>query len=141
MDADLTRFVEAQDPIREQITAELAGGQKRSHWMWFVFPQLIGLGHSPMARKYAIKDMAQARRYLADPVLGERLRLDVRLMLSHKDKTALRILRSPDDLKFRSCLTLFHAAASDHSDSAVFAEALEQFYDGEPDARTLALLG
>ncbi|MDF2114919.1 DUF1810 domain-containing protein [Roseiarcaceae bacterium H3SJ34-1] len=141
MDADLIKFVEAQNPIREQITAELADGQKRSHWMWFVFPQLVGLGHSTMARQYAIKDMAQAQRYLADPVLGERLRLDVRLMLSHKDKTALRILGSPDDLKFRSCLTLFQAAAFEQSDNALFAKALEQFCDGEPDARTLELLG
>lgn len=141
MDADLTRFVEAQAPIRERITAELTDGQKRTHWMWFVFPQLIGLGHSSMAQRYAIKDIAHARRYLADPVLGERLRLDVGLMLSHKGKSALQILGSPDDLKFCSCLTLFHAAASGQSDSALFAEALEKFYDGEPDAHTLELLG
>jgi uncharacterized protein (DUF1810 family) len=141
MDADLTRFAEAQAPIRERITAELTEGQKRSHWMWFVFPQLIGLGRSSMAQQYAIKDVAHARRYLADPVLGERLRLDVRLMLSHKNRSALRILGSPDDLKFHSCLTLFHTAASNQSDSALFAEALAQFYDGKSDERTLELLG
>jgi len=139
-DAELTRFVEAQAPIRAQVTAELTDGKKRSHWMWFVFPQLTGLGHSAMARQYAISDLAQARRYLADPMLGGRLRLDVRLMLSHKGKSALRILGSPDDLKFRSCLTLFGAAASEQPDRALFAEALDQFYGGQPDERTLELL-
>jgi uncharacterized protein (DUF1810 family) len=138
-DADLIRFVEAQAPVRNQVTAELTDGHKRSHWMWFIFPQLAGLGLSQMAQQYAIKDLDQARRYLADPVLGERLRLDVRLMLSHRD-TAWQILGSHDDLKFRSCLTIFHAAASDQSHRALFAQALEEFYNGEPDARTLEIL-
>jgi uncharacterized protein (DUF1810 family) len=139
-DAALIRFVEAQALVREQVTVELAAGKKSSHWMWFVFPQLAGLGHSSTARQYAINDLEQARRYLADPVLGECLRLDVRLLLSHKQKSASQILGSPDDLKFRSCLTLFHAAASDQSDRALFDQALKQFYNGEPDARTLKML-
>ena len=85
-----------------------------------------------MAQRYAIRDMDQARRYLGDPILGDRLRHDVRLMVCHKGKSALEILGSPDDFKFRSCLTLFYEAASDKSERSLFAEALEQFYDGEP---------
>ena len=108
--------------------------------MWFIFPQLAGLGHSPMARRYAIRDLDQAARYLADPVLGSRLRHDVRLATSHNGKSALEILGSPDDLKFRSCLTLFAAAASDDSDCLLFKQALDQIYGGEPDPRTLELL-
>src|SRR5260370_8368657 len=108
--------------------------------MWFIFPQLRGLGHSAMAQRYAIRDLDQATRYLADPILGSRLRHDVRLMMGHKGKSALEILGSPDDLKFRSCLTLFGRVASDNSDRMLFIEALDQFYDGEPDPRTLELL-
>ena len=120
-DTDLAHFVEAQVPVLDQVVAELNAGTKRTHWMWFIFPQIAGLGHSAMARHYAISDLGQARRYLADPVLGERLRHHVRLMLDHKGKSALEILGSPDDLKFRSCLTLFRAAASEESDRSLFA--------------------
>jgi uncharacterized protein (DUF1810 family) len=136
-EADLIRFVDAQAQVYRQVVAELTDGRKRTHWMWFIFPQLSGLGHSAMAQRYAIRDIDQARRYLADPILGDRLRHDVRLMLGHKGKSALEILGSPDDLKFRSCLTLFCEAASDKSDRSLFAEALEQFYNGKPDPRTL----
>jgi uncharacterized protein (DUF1810 family) len=108
--------------------------------MWFIFPQLSGLGRSAMAQRYAIRDMDQARRYLADPILGDRLRHDICLMIRHKGKSALEILGSPDELKFRSCLTLFCEAASNKSDRLLFAEALQQFYDGKPDPRTLELL-
>jgi uncharacterized protein (DUF1810 family) len=108
--------------------------------MWFIFPQLSSLGHSAMAQRYAIRDMNQARCYLADPILGDRLRHDVRLIVSHKSKSALEIFGSPDDLKFRSCITLFYEAASDQSDRSLFAEALQQFYKGEADPRTLELL-
>ena len=139
-DPDLIRFVDAQDQIYEQVVDELSSGRKRSHWMWFIFPQLAGLGHSTMAQRYAIQDLDQARRYLADAVLGERIRADVRLMLRHKSRSALEILGSPDDLKFRSCLILFRLAASDNSDRILFTEALDQFYGGEPDARTIELL-
>ena len=92
--------------------------------MWFIFPQLAGLGHSPMAQRYAIRDLDQAKRYLADPILGSRLRQDVRLMIGHKDRSALEILGSPDDLKFRSCLTLFAQAASNSSDQNVVRAGL-----------------
>jgi uncharacterized protein (DUF1810 family) len=138
-EADLLRFVNAQAPVYSQVIEELTAGCKRTHWMWFIFPQLRGLGDSDMAQRYAIRDLDQATRYLADPILGSRLRHDVRLMISHKGKSALEILGSPDDLKFRSCLTLFGQVA-DNSDRMLFIEALDQFYDGEPDPRTLELL-
>lgn len=140
-EADLLHFVNAQAETYSQIVEELTAGRKRTHWMWFIFPQLAGLGHSAMAQRYAIWDIDQARRYLADPILGNRLRHDVSLILRHKGKSAPEILGSPDDLKFRSCLTLFCKAASDKSDKSLFAEALDQFYNGQPDPRTLGLLG
>jgi len=139
-EADLIRFVDAQAQVYRQVVEELTHGRKRTHWMWFIFPQLSGLGRSTMAERYAIQSIDQARRYLADPILGDRLRHDVRLMLQHRGKSALEILGSPDDFKFRSCLTLFYEAASAESDRSLFAEALEQFYYGEPDPRTLELL-
>jgi len=139
-EADLLRFVDAQAPVYSQVIEELTAGCKRTHWMWFIFPQLRGLGHSAMAQRYAIRDLDQAARYLADPILGTRLRHDVRLMTGCKGKSAIEILGSPDDLKFRSCLTLFGQAASDISDRMLFEEALDQFYEGEPDSRTLELL-
>ena len=139
-DADLVRFLDAQSGFYDHVTDELTKGRKRTHWMWFIFPQLAGLGHSPMAQRYAIHDLDQAARYLADLVLGSRLRHDVRLMIGHKGKSALELLGSPDDLKFRSCLTLFAEAASDDSDRVLFKQALDQFYGGEPDHRTMELL-
>jgi uncharacterized protein (DUF1810 family) len=134
---DLIRFVDAQVQVYSRVIDELTGGRKRTHWIWFIFPQLAGLGHSATAQRYAIRDLEQARRYLADPFLGGRLRDDVRRMIGHKDKSALEILGSPDDLKFRSCLTLFRQAAFEDSDRMLFTEALDQFYDGKPDPRTL----
>jgi len=139
-DPDLVHFVNAQTKIYEQVVRELSGGAKRTHWMWFIFPQLAGLGHSVTAQRFAIRDLDQARRYLADPVLGARLRDDVQLMLQHKDKSALEILGSPDDLKFRSCLTLFSQAAANDTDRSLFMDALLQFYAGKLDPRTLELL-
>jgi uncharacterized protein (DUF1810 family) len=139
-DADLVRFTEAQARIYKRVVEELTNGCKRTHWMWFVFPQLAALGRSAMAQSYAIRDLDQAKRYLADPILGSRLREAVKLMVDHKDKSALKILGSPDDLKFRSCLTLFCEAASSNSDRELFAKALDQFYRGQPDRRTLELL-
>jgi len=139
-DADLGHFVEAQARVYQQVVEELTDGRKRSHWMWFIFPQLAGLGSSASAQRYAIHDLDQARRYLADPILGSRLRHAVRLLTRHKDKSALEILGSPDDLKCRSCLTLFGQASSEDADRLLFAEALNQFYRGKPDPRTLELL-
>lgn len=139
-EADLVRFVDAQAQVYRQVVDELIDGRKRTHWMWFIFPQLTGLGHSVTAQRYAIRDLDQARRYLADPILGSRLRHDVLVMTRHKGKSVLEILGSPDDLKFRSCLTLFGQAALDDDDRLLFAKALNQFYSGKTDPRTLELL-
>ena len=139
-DPDLIRFLDAQDQIHQQVLKELAAGRKETHWMWFIFPQLAGLGRSGMAQYYAIRDLDQAKRYLADSILGPRLRQVVKLLVAQKGKSAFEILGSPDDLKLRSCLTLFREAAAGDSDRALFSKALDQFYDGEPDDGTLELL-
>lgn len=135
---DLQRFVTAQATVIDAVRAELRAGRKRSHWMWFVFPQLRGLGLSATAQHYGIASLDEARAYLAHPVLGERLRECVGLMLQVPDADAHAVLGSPDDLKFRSCLTLFALAAPEEP---LFKQALERFYAGEPDPRTLALCG
>jgi uncharacterized protein (DUF1810 family) len=139
-DVDLECFIIAQDTVLCQVDAELANGSKRSHWMWFIFPQLAGLGHSLTAQRYAITNLEQARRYLAHPVLGTRLRQHVRLVLQHKNKTATAILGTPDDLKFHSSLTLFKAASSSPDDDLLFQEGLKQFYGGAPDPGTIKLI-
>ncbi len=135
--ARLASFAAAQESVYDQVLRELAAGRKDSHWMWFIFPQLAGLGSSPLAQKFALHSAAEARDYLAHPVLGPRLRECTRLMLSHADADVDSILGHPDDLKFRSCLTLFAAAAPDEP---LFRKALDRFYRGEHDPRTLALL-
>ena len=137
---DLSRFHEAQKPVLNQVNAELEAGRKASHWMWFIFPQLAGLGRSSTAKYFGIADLMEAKAYLADPVLGARLRQHVRLMLRHGQRSAFDILGSPDELKFRSCLTLFREAASDVADKALFQEALDVFYGGEADQATKSLL-
>lgn len=134
---DLDRFVRAQARIHEQVTQELAAGRKRSHWMWFVFPQLDGLGFSPTARKYAITGLDEARAYLAHPVLGPRLRECTELVLDIDGRSVREIFGYPDDLKFRSSMTLFAQAASGDT---CFNEALVKYFAGEPDVRTLELL-
>jgi uncharacterized protein (DUF1810 family) len=139
-DPDLIRFLDAQASIYSRVVEELTNGRKKTHWMWFVFPQVAGLGRTATAQHYAIRDLDQARRYLADPILGPRLRQAVKLMIDQKAESALEILGSPDDLKFRSCLTLFREASSENSDRVLFAEALDQFYHGQADSRTLELL-
>ncbi|AGA72818.1 DUF1810 domain-containing protein [Pseudomonas plecoglossicida] len=136
-DFDLQRFVEAQNPVYDQVMQELQAGRKRSHWMWYVFPQLDGLGHSAMAERYALAGIDEARAYLAHPLLGPRLQACVTALLQHHDKSAREMLCSPDYLKLRSCLTLFAQAAPGNP---LFQLALVQFYDGEPDAMTLAML-
>lgn len=136
-DFDLQRFVEAQNPVYDQVMQELQAGRKRSHWMWYVFPQLDGLGHSIMAERYALSGIDEARAYLAHPVLGPRLEACVAALVQHSDKSAREILGSPDDLKLRSCLTLFSQAAPEHP---LFQLGLLQFYGGVPDMRTLTLL-
>jgi uncharacterized protein (DUF1810 family) len=132
----LQRFLDAQDPVIDAVRAELRAGRKRSHWMWFVFPQLAGLGFSSTAQFYGIASLDEARAYLAHPVLGPRLRECCALMLGVPARSAHDILGSPDDLKFRSCLSLFSLAAPQEG---VFRDALERFYGGEADERTVAL--
>jgi uncharacterized protein (DUF1810 family) len=133
----LSRFVSAQDGVYEDALREIREGRKCGHWMWFIFPQLDGLGRSPMAQHYAIQNLAEARAYLEHPVLGPRLRECARALLDVKGRSAAHIFGSPDDLKLRSSLTLFARAAGNPS---IFEEALVAFFDGVPDARTLALL-
>ena len=133
----LDRFVSAQAPVRAAVEAELEAGRKRTHWMWFVFPQLRGLGRSETARFYGLADRAEAAAFGAHPVLGPRLRHCTALANAVPDRTAHAIFGSPDDLKFRSCATLF--AAIDPAPS-VFRAALARFFDGAPDPHTLALL-
>ncbi|MBA4094418.1 MAG: DUF1810 domain-containing protein [Candidatus Accumulibacter sp.] len=134
---DLDRFVNAQDPVYSDVLAELRTGKKRTHWMWFVFPQIAGLGQSEMARRYAIRSSDEAAAYLAHPVLGPRLRECARLVALHRDMEAREIFDSPDDLKFHSSMTLFNDIAPDE---AVFQTCLDQFFDGRPDPETLARL-
>lgn len=134
---DLARFREAQDGWYATALQELRSGRKRSHWIWFVFPQLRGLGHSPNSREYGLGGLAEARAYLADPLLGPRLREATGAMLAHQALGANAVLGELDALKFRSCLTLFSLA--DPSEQA-FAAALECFFAGQRDVRTLELL-
>jgi len=139
-DPDLSRFTDAQQGVYPQVLRELRACRKASHWMWFVFPQIAGLGHSPTARRYAITDAAEASAYLADPVLGARLRDVTRLVLNCAAGSPAAIFGAPDDLKFRSCLTLFHAVATAPADQGLFAAALARFFAGQPDAATLQIL-
>jgi uncharacterized protein (DUF1810 family) len=133
---DLDRFVSAQADVYSQALAELKAGRKRTHWMWFVFPQIAGLGSSPTAQRYAIPSLDAARAYLAHPVLGPRLRESARALLEVEGKSAGDILGYPDDLKLRSSMTLFARAAEDPD---VFEAVLDRYYDG-PDPRTLELI-
>jgi len=131
---NLGRFVEAQAPVHDRALTELKAGRKQSHWMWFVFPQIAGLGRSPMAQHYAIQNLAEARAFLAHPLLGARLRECTQAVLDVEGKTAHEIFGSPDDLKFRSSMTLFaHAAPGEE----LFRAALEKYFDGEEDALTV----
>ena len=134
---DLDRFVAAQAPIYAQALAELRAGQKRSHWMWFVFPQPAGLGRSPTAIFYAIASAGEARFYLAHPLLGARLSECVDAVLGHRGRSAESILGVVDAMKLKSSMTLFEAAAED---PAPFAALLDAFFDGERDDATLGLL-
>ena len=133
----LQRCVEAQDAVYQQVRSELQAGRKQSHWMWFIFPQIDGLGSSAMARRYAIASATEAQAYLRHPVLGGRLLDCTLLMLQHPGKTPLEILGSPDDLKFFSCMTLFDAVSEKGSP---FEQALDVFFGGQRDVKTRTLL-
>ena len=134
----LQRFLDAQAPVYDDVLAELRAGRKQSHWMWFIFPQLRGLGHSAMAQRYGIAGRAEALAYLQHPVLGARLKECTTLLLAHQGLSAVDILGDIDAMKLRSCATLFAAVAPQEP---VFAQVLEQLYFGRRCHRTLALLG
>lgn len=136
---DLERFVTAQEPVFDRVLSELRAGHKRSHWIWFVFPQLRGLGRSSTANEYGIGSLAEARAYLAHPILGARLQLCTRIVLESEAASLHAIFGSPDDMKFRSCATLFALAAGEGGN--VFQRALDRWCDGQRDEQTLALIG
>lgn len=137
VDFDLDRFVAAQDAVYADVVAELKAGHKRSHWMWFIFPQVAGLGRSEMARKYAIGSADEAAAYLAHPLLGPRLRECAGLVAAIDGKRIDEIFSPPDDLKFHSSMTLFADVAPDE---AVFQACLDKFFDGLSDPATLEFL-
>ncbi|WP_313194185.1 DUF1810 domain-containing protein [Shinella zoogloeoides] len=135
---ELSRFVAAQDPVFDTVIAELRAGRKESHWMWFVFPQLRALGRSPTAKFYGIRSLDEARAYLDHPVLAGRLAEAVDAVLAVEGRSVHDIFGSPDDLKFRSSMTQFDAAAG--GSERRFRVALERFFAGEPDRHTLELI-
>jgi uncharacterized protein (DUF1810 family) len=134
---DLQRFVEAQTNCFEQVCWELSEGHKQSHWMWFIFPQLRGLGHSALANKYAISSRQEAEGYLTHPILGPRLRHCTQLVLQVEGRSIRQIFGTPDDLKFRSSMTLFAGTAAENK---IFKDALQKYFAGIPDQSTIDLL-
>ncbi len=139
-DFELQRFITAQDQIFDQVCFELDNGLKVTHWMWFIFPQLLGLGNSPMAVRYGVSGRDEAKAYLAHPVLGERLRLVVQKLMGVQDKSAVEILGKVDAKKLQSCLTLFSIAGTGGVDSQLFDQALVKYFSGQRDDRTVELL-
>jgi uncharacterized protein (DUF1810 family) len=134
---NLLRFTDAQAPVYDQVVAELRAARKRSHWMWFIFPQLAGLGRSATAQRYAVVSLAEARAYLDHPVLGARLLECVALVVAANNVSAHQIFGDPDDMKLHSSLTLFAQAAPDQP---LFGAALDKYFGGRPDPATLKLL-
>lgn len=134
---DLDRFLDAQEDVYPQVLEELRAGRKRSHWMWFVFPQFDGLGASATSRRYAIRGLDEARAYLRHPVLGARLAECTRAVLDLRGLSATQVFGSPDDRKFRSSMTLFELVSDPDSP---FATALEKYFSGERDVRTIELV-
>jgi uncharacterized protein (DUF1810 family) len=134
---NLQRFADAQARVIDQVRRELAAGRKETHWMWFVFPQLRGLGSSSMAEKYGITSRGEAEAYLAHPVLGPRLRDCTELVNAVQNRSVEDIFGYPDDLKFRSCITLFSSVTNEND---VFRTALDKYFNGEPDPATVARL-
>lgn len=134
---DLRRFIKAQAPVYAQVCAELRASEKRSHWMWFIFPQIAGLGRSPVAKRYAISGIDEARAYLAHPILGPRLRECTQLILAVPGRTSRQILGDIDSQKFRSSMTLFARTAPE---DRLFQDALDKYFAGEADEMTLLKL-
>lgn len=137
MNSSLDRFLVAQENSYDNALREIRAGRKRSHWMWYIFPQLAGLGMSYTAQLYAIKDLDEAREYISHPLLGARLVEISGALLELESSDATAVMGYPDDLKLRSCMTLFQLV----SDSPVFGQVLDKFYGGAKDTRTLSLLG
>ena len=135
---NLSRFVHAQEGVYERALAEIMSGQKQSHWMWYIFPQFDGLGFSSTAKCYAIRSIAEAKAYLCHPVLGPRLMACAEAILHIEGRAAFEILGSPDDMKLRSCATLFACVSPEGS---VFYRLLSKYFQGEPDGQTLRLAG
>jgi uncharacterized protein (DUF1810 family) len=134
---DLKRFLDAQQQDYQAAYNEVKAGKKRSHWMWYIFPQISGLGFSSTSLYYAIKDIEEARAYLQHPVLGQRLLEITKILLELPESNATAVLGSPDDFKLKSCMTLF---ASVQGSSTVFQQVLNKFFDGEMDIKTLKIL-
>ncbi len=135
---DLNRFISAQEGVYGRALAELCEGLKRSHWMWYIFPQIEGLGHSPTTRHYSIKSLEEARQYLAHPVLGARLKECAEAVVAVSGRSASDIFGHPDDWKLQSSMTLFELVSGP---SSVFARVLDKYYQGKRDARTLQIVG
>jgi uncharacterized protein (DUF1810 family) len=134
---NLQRFLTAQAPVYDTVLAELRAGRKSSHWIWFIFPQIAGLGHSAMAQQFAITSLDEAKAYLQHPVLGQRLRECTQLVMNVEGRSAEEIFPYPDNLKFRSCMTLFSIATTDNT---IFKAALLKYFDGKPDQLTMNVL-
>jgi len=134
---NLQRFLDAQEGVYDTVLQELRAGRKSSHWIWFIFPQIAGLGHSAMAQQFAIGSLDEAKAYLQHPLLGPRLRACTQLVLDVNGRSAEEIFGYPDHLKFRSCMTLFLTAATDNT---IFNDALLKYFDGKPDQSTLDIL-
>lgn len=137
MSIDLSHFIQAQNPVYADVLDELAKGKKTSLWMWFILPQLKGLGHSSMAERYALENIEQAKSYLNHPILGTRIIECAQLLVKHSNKTALEIFGSPDHLKLHSSLTLFAVAAGE---SSIFEVLLQQFFNSSLDQKTIQIL-
>jgi len=138
MEQDLSRFIKAQEGSYEQALSEIKSGRKRSHWMWYIFPQYKGLGYSETSKYYSIKDLDEAKRYLNHPILGERLRSISKELLALNENNANRVFGSPDDLKLKSSMTLF--ATIEVSPENIFQKVLEKFFNGQADDNTLNLI-
>ena len=134
---DLNRFIEAQEAVYDRALSELRNGRKETHWMWFIFPQIAGLGTSPMSHRYSIRSVAEARAYLDHPILGPRLIECGNAVLAVENRSATEILGKPDDMKMKSCATLFEYVSQSEN---IFTEILIKYYDRKRDSRTLDLI-
>ena len=134
---NLQRFLDAQERVYDTVLEELRAGRKSSHWIWFIFPQIAGLGHSAMAQQFAIGSLDEAKAYLQHPLLGPRLRECTQLVLNIEGRTVEEIFGYPDNLKFRSCMTLFMASTTDNT---LFKNALHKYFDSQPEQMTLDIL-